>query len=488
MFDRMFIPFIILLSYLIVLPLIFRNPLLGIVLCIGLYPFHQIISMYLYGVAGLRDPWMTLFSAWKEILLTIVFLSVFWKSITLNEGELFAGSKLAKRLDRTILLLSIWVVILGVIGFLTDPQLSIKQLIWGLKSYFIMFFSYWSGRFISLNEQDIKKLFHTVISVGLITSIFVFFEFYVIDPELWRELGFYSYVSDYLQLGGHTIAEGSWMGTTYGISMGAGYANLWRVIDDEIVRRAGSFYLSAQPFAISFIPIIPVAVYLCYDSSTQKFLAKMLIALCLLAIALYMTNTRASIIGILLGIVAVYFVVRKRLPIKTKKFFFYCSITGAVLGSTGYLFRTIALGASFSESSSVTRIGVWEMGWKNFTGSVLIGNGIGQVGDVAQRFAEEVKGGESIYFKFLIETGLVGGLLHVTTLFLVFLLAKSLLRANSSKVFSLPDGISMIVLAMTVAILFNGFVTIIWQQFFLSLMFWFLAGQLAQRSRFLKSR
>ncbi len=252
-------------------------PTVPLYLYIVVLPFQYLIMMILYGVLKLPAPLILVLSAWKEILLVVVFFTALIRSLQKKTFRLTLT--FIDFLMVTFLLYGLFHIVVPDSFLGVESSLNLK--LYGFKADFLFVFIYFAGRAVSLTKKNIHFISKLLIYIGLFTAIIGIIEVLFINEQFLLKLGYKEYTNDYLGIfyhGKHGLAD-----------------NFWTDFGGISLRRSVSVYMSAQPFSQSFLLIIPITLVLLFNPGFRK--KKLLwAALLIMLLALLMTITRAVII------------------------------------------------------------------------------------------------------------------------------------------------------------------------------------------------
>jgi O-antigen ligase len=384
-FFVLILPF--LLMALIVLAVTLLYPTVPLYLYIMILPFQYLIMMILFGVLKLPPRLILVLSSWKEILILVVILTALIHSLQKKSFKL------------TLTFVDVLMVIFLVYGLFhfvvpdsflgVESSLNLK--LYGFKADFLFVFIYFAGRTVSLTKRNIHFITKLLIFIGLFTAIIGIIEVLFINEQIFVKLGYQEYTNDYL---------GIFYNGKYGLA-----DNFWTDFGGISLRRSVSVYMSAQPFSQSFLLIIPITLVLLFNPGFRK--KKLLsVALLIMLLALLMTITRAVIIMCSVQIALLGVLLKKWNTTVILTLFSFLILIFVMVTPNFFAFieRTINL----EDPSALGHIRMWERSITYFQEHPLFGVGLGMAGETSQRFQGLEAGGESEYFVYASELGLIG--------------------------------------------------------------------------------
>jgi len=228
--------------------IIIKRPQTLLFFFIVLLPFQYFIMMVLFGVGHVPSRWITIISAWKEVFILLVFISLFVQ-LLLERKIHFRWSYV----DTAMAVLAVYALIHF---FLPDSFFGVKSNInlrlYGFKSEFFFIFLYFAGRLCPFNQRQVRHIYFFLIGIGVITALLGIFEVSFLDERAFLKLGYVDYTENHMGIkykGAYGLAE-----------------NFWADVGGLRVRRAVSVYMSSQPFAQSYLLIIPFSIALLFDN------------------------------------------------------------------------------------------------------------------------------------------------------------------------------------------------------------------------------
>jgi len=438
----------------LILFIVFKNPSLPLFFFIIFLPLQYLFMMILFGVLKVPSLAITIISAWKEIFILIVFISIIF--------QLLLSKKIS--FNTTLVdLLMITFLIYGVLHFFIPEEFfgvssNIKLRLYGFKADFLFIFLYFAGRFVNLDKKHIRLIYLLLIFIGVLTALIGIFEVSFLKEEIFLKLGYVDYTQKH-------------MGMIYTGKFGLA-ENFWADFGGITVRRAVSVYMSSQPFAQSYLLIIPFALTLLFN---KIFKNKLLLSLATLFmfIALFMTITRAVIIVCFIQVALIGIILKKRNIMAILAIFLILCLLFLIFipKFSSFIERTL----SFKDPSAKGHLRMWERSINFFEKYFFFGIGLGMGGETSLRFAGKDAGGESEYFVYASELGIIG----VTLYLFIFI---SILKKGFKTYFKTEDNLLkyfiLSVLICGIGILIVSTVSYTRGVIFVYYIFWWLAGYL----------
>lgn len=453
-----------------------RFPLVALHLCILVLPASNLLLAMLYQRFSIPAGVIRLGLYWEETLVLITFVIVV--------GRVLVASSQRIRLRVHAADIIALVFATQVCGYLvavpfTTPGLSPVELARAARDHLLFLLVYVIGRIVPLTDVQGWRVLRSLALVAIMTSVMGIIERFLIPIDFFVQLGLPTFFSDIV---GYTFS-----GDSSGLP-----ENFWGAVGQYRVRRATSVYTSSQPFAISFMLLLPTYIWLTTRSRTpsMSFLPSpsATIFWALVAFfALVLTITRANIaLGSLQLLLAIFLLQSRSWHIHRR----LAWILGALLLCSqlvlvvahrpifGLVWNTV----TFQEGSSAFHKESWEADIQHVR-HYPFGRGIGTAGLSAARVAQPMEssaGGEGQYSKLVRELGPMGVVLYIGIFIGVIIAAYRGTRVSRHSADS-RDGISFLVLLAAVALLLNSLVTE-WQgALSTSIVFWWLAGATIRR-------
>jgi O-antigen ligase len=435
--------------------LIFKNPQMLLFLFILLLPIQYLLMMILFGVFHISSSLLNLISAWKEVFLFLALFSALFQFLSTKSVRL-------KIILPDILMLLF--LVYGLIHLILPASVfnlsSNVHLRWyGFKSDFLFVFIYFAGRLIPLSAKNLRWLFATLVAVGIITAFLGILEVKLLKEDVFVKLGYTEYTQKHLGI----IYKGR-----YGLA-----ENFWAEFGERgQSRRAVSVYMSSQPFAQSYLLIIPFALSLLVTKKNKRLLS---VGLLLMLTALLLTITRAVILTCLIEILLVGWMLKRSWTMKIIGFYLVVILLFVAItpNLTNFITRTLTFQGS-SEKGHVTN---WVKSLNFIQAHPFLGAGLGIAGEASHRFKGDAAAGESEYFVYAAELGLIGVGLY---LFLFLSILKTGLKTYPNiKDVEMKNALISI-LACGIGLLIISGISHTRGAIFVYYVFWWLAGYLVK--------
>ena len=348
--------------------------------------------------AGVRGAALDVVSAWKDVLLLVALLAVFWRR---------RGLPLDSVADRLALGYGAFVVC-----YLLLPQSLLgghaggKTELYALRHDLLPVGAYFLGRGLDLGREERRRVAALVVGTACAVAAYGLADDFLVPLSWWRDSGAPGWFHQQLGLDYHGL---SGLPENFVYNLGG----------DHVVRRLVSSFLS--PLATSYLLVVALLLV-----AARRGL--WLWAAPPLAAALLFTNSRSSILALALGLVALAWGTRTWLPaalavawlavgVASVKAFPHLApethFTAPELviqhrGAAGESHDPLSGGESSTSSH-----------WRNLRDGVSTvvhhpqGFGLGNAGVTAFRTGTKVEAGESTYTELGVETGLLGALVFV---------------------------------------------------------------------------
>jgi len=361
-----------------------RKPLAAFLVFILILPFHSLLMTVLVAQFGLPANLVRIVASWKESLLILVTLVILWRIVSRQRISVLNW------IDGIALIWLFQIVLYFFIGSLIpDWHPSINARIYGLRDWLLYLVPYFIGRLISVSDPDLKRIFKAIILVGVVTSGWGLFEYFLLPTNFHVQIGVPIYFSQVLGL--------EYPQHLFGLPY-----NYWAEVAGRSVRRSVSTYLSGQGFALPFLLIIPVV----FTFYIRRPIRLNLIILTLCSVALVSTITRITIVVCFIQMLLILVLTRqyKLLSIGILLGTLLFGITLATNPTVRvFVTNTILL----QDTSSRARPTQWLEGIQTL-GQQPFGAGLGYSGQTGARFGGSGAGQEAGYFKLTGDLGFIG--------------------------------------------------------------------------------
>lgn len=425
----------------------------GLWVFIWLLPVHIFVMAFLFGGLGWPGPAVRVIAAWKEFLVAALF------GLTLVRVAWHRGPR------PTVHWLDLAVGGLGVLAFAYlvgagvwfDAGLPIGAQLYGARDVAFVSLLYFVGRATPEVAED-PCFLRALFLVGVATSAIAILERLFVTPGMLVLLGASRYIQDFLGASALTT------GNVYGLP-----DNYWTQIGSHIVRRVGSTYLSAQGFAIPFLVVLPAATLWLLSSGRRRLVAWMGYAL--LWVALLLTITRMTIVACLVQTLIIAGARRRWGLAVGLCAAAVCGFAVALTlfpGFAAFIWETL----TWQSGSSLSHLQDWSEALDNLIRYPL-GAGLGSTDQNAVRFGLTPLAADNQYFKFALELGIPGLLLHVAIL--IGILTAGL-RAFRTAPNQTSRSYGLLVAATVLGIMLNAMTAAVINSMMLTYVFLWLAG------------
>jgi len=425
----------------------------GLSAFVWLLPIHILVMAFLFGGLGWPGAAVRVIAAWKELLVAVLF------GLTVVRVAWHSGPR------PTVHWLDLAVGGLGVIAFAYlvgagawfDAGLPIGAQLYGLRDTAFVSLLYFVGR-ATPEVAENPRLLRTLFIVGVVTSAIAILERIFVTPGMLVLLGATRYIQDFLGASALTT------GNVYGLP-----DNYWTQIGSHIVRRVGSTYLSAQGFAIPFLVVLPAATLWLYSSGRRRVVPWSGYAL--LWVALLLTITRMTIVACLAQTLIIAGA-RRRWGLAAG--LCAAAVCGFALvltlfpGFAEFIWETL----TWQSGSSRSHLQDWSEALDNLIRYPL-GAGLGSTDQNAVRFGLTPLAADNQYFKFALELGIPGLLLHVAIL--IGILTAGL-RASLTAPTETSRSYGLLVAVTALGIMLNAMTATVINSMMLAYVFLWLAG------------
>lgn len=440
----------------VVAPVEVRRPKLewGFLTYVWLLPFHALVVAVLFGALGWPEGLVRALAAWKEALLAVLL------GVALLRTARHPGSA------RGVHWLDLAVIALAVVslGYLLGARLwfgaeqPLAAQLYGARDAGLLSLLYFVGR-ASPEVAQSPGVLRALFLVGVLTSAIAVLERIFVSPEMLVLLGAARYVQDFL---GATIVAS---GNIYGLT-----DNYWTNFGGELVRRAGSTYLSGQGFAVPFLVLMPAATLWTLTAPGRGASMRWL-GYGLVWTGLLLSVTRMTIVACALATLLIVAAHRRWAPLLTLGVAGLLGVAAALFlvpGFGTYVWETI----TWQSGSSVWHVKDWTAGLDHFLRHPL-GAGLGSTDFVAARFGVLALTGDNQYLKYAVELGVLGVFLHAA------LLAGALwsgIRGWRTGVGAHTRTGGLLLATMTIAIVLNAVTAVVFNSPMVAYPFYWLLG------------
>jgi hypothetical protein len=344
----------------------------------------------------------------------------------------------------------------GNVWFGSDLPLAAE--LYGLRDTAFVSLLYFVGRASPEVVED-PRLLRALFLVGVATSAIAVLERLFVTPDALVLLGAARYVQDFL--GATAVTAGN----VYGLP-----DNYWTDIGGQLVQRAGSTYLSAQGLAIPYLVILPAATLWALAGSGGRA------ALRWLGYALLWTGLLLSVTRMTTAICALTTVLvllaRRRWSALVGLGLVALAGLGVALVLAPRLMTFAWETLTWETDSSLTHLGDWTEGLLNFVRHPL-GVGLGSTDFVAARFGLAPLTADNQYFRYAVELGGLGLLLHLAVL-------AGALASGARVAFALrrepAAAYGVLLVAVVLGVALNAFTAVVFNSLVLAYVFFWLAG------------
>lgn len=404
---------------------------------IWLLPFHIVVMAGLFALAGVPAPIVRALATWKELLVLVLVIVVAGAALA---GR---GSRITPRAPDLAVAGFGFVALAYLIGSQAwfDADLPIGAQVLGWRDAVFFTLLYFVGRTTPAVARD-RRTLRALVVVGVVTSVIAIVERLVVTPEALVVLGVSQYVQDYLGLTITTIHN------PFGLP-----DNYWTGIGNRLVQRAGSTYLSSQGFAIPFLVILPAATLAALRAERWRTAAW--VAVGLSWIGLLLTITRMTLVSCALQSLALLAMFRRWSVAVTGMLLVTVALATAFLTVPGlgtFARETV----TFESASSLSHLEDWSEG-VTALGEHPLGVGLGAGGLTAARFGLPVVAGDSQYFKYSVELGILGLAFYLATLATLLAAAGRVYTSSRSSMLRTYAGLTTVT---ALGIIFNGLTTL----------------------------
>jgi hypothetical protein len=369
---------------------------------------HNVVMAELWD-AGLHGRRLEVVSAWKEALLAMCLVAVWWRGWRTFRPRWCDWLALAYSA-----VVVVWAVLpqswLG--GSATHHGVLL-----GVRHDLVPAAAYFLGRGLALSEQELRRIGATILATATGVAVFGLVDIYAIPLSWWRRSGAPGWF--YHQLGFHY----------HGLSK-LPENFIYNTGDEHPLRRLVSTFLS--PLASSYLFVVALLLAAAWLIRRRPPLFVWIPVATVLFAGLLWTHSRSSYAALVLGLVALAVVRRESwLPL---------AASAVVVLVTGVVFvkaythiaprtsftpvelnyqRTHAHQAGADAATSGLGDASTASHWRSLRAGVSTvihhpqGFGVGNAGSTAARTGVRIKAGESTYTELGVDAGLLGALLFI---------------------------------------------------------------------------
>jgi hypothetical protein len=358
-----------------------------------LLPPHVVLMSLLLVHVGMPAPVVKAISAWKEVALVFLLALAGWR-------YLHARWRLTVP-DIAVLAYVIYALIIGALSFFGERSLG--ALAYGLRDLLLPAIIYLGGRALFLTEGRARRVFQLLLGAAFLFSVLGIIERLYIPTEAHVAIGIPRYFRELLNI------------TTYSDWHLGLPENYWTSANIGRIRRAVSVYGSSQPFALSYLLLLPPALYGLFRRELPEHrMARVVFVVSL--IALLLTITRFTILICFMLLLVGGFIASASARRLAARAAAVIVILFAGLFVVSRDMRDIVISTvTFQDDSSSLRLQVWD----DTVEAVMrqpLGYGIGSVGQTALRTDGELVRIEGQVSKIAMELGVPGLLLYLALL------------------------------------------------------------------------
>jgi hypothetical protein len=423
-------------------------------------PFHIVAMAALFGSLGLPAALVRSIAAWKEVLVALLLVAVMVRTLSGRGAD--SGITWLDWLVGAFWFVSL-AYLLGAAPWLRSDR-PVSAQAYGFRDAVFFTLLYSVGRTtpdVADDETSLRRFY----LVGVVTSIIAVFELLLVPPQALVALGASSYFQDFLGVGAFTASN------QFGLP-----DNYWTMIGGQLIRRAGSTYLSSQGFAIPFLIIVPAATLWILNCAHRRR-ALTWLGYALIWTGLLLTVTRMTIAACALETILIIVLLRRWHAAVSFGAIAVSVVVVALLavpGLAGFVWDTI----TWRTSSSATHLQDWTRG----LGAAIahpLGSGLGATDQTAVRFGLAALTADNQYLKYMVELGVLGLVLHLATLLGV---ATAGLRVFRKASVSTGRNYGGLVFATTLGIAVNAMTAVVFNSIMLSYTYFWVAGTVVSHS------
>jgi hypothetical protein len=380
-----------------------RLPRWALFAFVALLPLHNLAMATLWD-AGVRDLALDVAAAWKEALLALALAVVVWR----RRGIPFKATPA----DWLALVYAAFVLLYAVI-----PQdwlggdASARGILYGVRHDLTPVACYFLGRGLTLSERDRTRLTYLLLGIAAAVAAWGLVDIYAVSLQTWRDSGVPGWFEEQL-------------GLEYRGLSGLPENWVYNPGDERPLRRLVSTFLS--PLATAYLLLVAILA-----AATRRRGGRWLPAVTLLlALGLFFTYSRTTIVALALGLVALGWALRSWWPaaaavVLVAAAFFFVRAYPDLAPETRYTPSELEIqrAGGQKEPTSGDPLSPGESSFdshldslRDGIGTVLEhphGYGVGNAGVTAKRTGREIKAGESTYTELGADLGLLGMLAFV---------------------------------------------------------------------------
>jgi len=367
-----------------------------ILLCLIWFPLQDTIISLLYRLYP-SDCWRVLLVS-KELLVVFTLILLFIRKMLIP-----------KLIISSIEIIGLFYLLLCIFYFLfvkSELAVGIATLT-TFRSAILPILFVLVSKWLDLKEKEAETLFKIVIFVSIFSVGFGFIEMFIPVDKFWNGvLNLYGYLTNIKGL--HGGYAGGFIKNVP--------ANFWGFVGAR--RMAGTF---ASPLALGYYLILPILLLSSGFFSIKKKGFILLFLIC----GLLLTETRAAIVGLIIGLLFYYIEFKKLLFFRLKKIFlifislvfFFFVVLFLFKPTQVFIFSMIG----GKESRIMAHIEALQRSLANIQETILIGKGFGSAGGWASLQGSKIVGaGESTYLSIMYQIGGFGLLIFLIWWFLIF--------------------------------------------------------------------
>jgi len=366
-----------------------------ILLCLIWFPLQDTIISLLYRLYP-SDCWRLLLVS-KELLVAFTLFLLFIRKMLSQ-----------KLIISSIEIIGLLYLLLCLFYFLfVKSQLAVGiATLATFRSAILPILFVFVSKWLYLKEKEAETLYKTIVFVSILSVGFGFIEIFIPVDKLWNGvLDLYGYLTNIKGL-----QEGYAGGFIKNVP-----ANFWGFVG--VRRMAGTF---ASPLALGYYLIVPI---LLLSSGIFNMRKKGFILLFLIG-GLLLTETRAAIGALIIGLFFYFIEFKKLIFFKQKKTFFIFISSVFSIFLILFLFSStqkfIFSAITGKEGRIIAHIRALQMSLANVQETILIGKGFGLAGGWASlQGSKNVGAGESAYLSMMYQIGSFGLLIFLIWWFLI---------------------------------------------------------------------
>jgi hypothetical protein len=179
-FTYHFLYFLLAVLGIILLIYFYKKPFWGLTTLVIVLPFHAFLWMAIRNHFMLNIDWAFWIAFWKEALIILLLLAVIIKA-------------LVKRKFLFKLITLDWLIItLAVLGILSAIFITknFNQALWGLRTDFEFFVTYFLARSIIKNKEQFKYLIIAILGSGLLVAVFGILQTFFLPRDFLFRFGY----------------------------------------------------------------------------------------------------------------------------------------------------------------------------------------------------------------------------------------------------------------------------------------------------------